>query len=112
MAIELEEKRNIAMGEQNTPEQLESIELVLEKLSVHHLDGDSRGTEIYCLQGILWVTQQGDGQDYILGSGDRFVVSRSGRVVIEAVSDAILRITPDKYLPTDIAKQVPIINRN
>ncbi|MGB9640011.1 MAG: DUF2917 domain-containing protein [Anaerolineales bacterium] len=115
MTIEIEEKRNIAYPESRTQERFEHgepFELVLEKLAVHHLDGDARGTEIACLQGILWVTQQDDGQDYILKSGDSLVVSHRGRVVIEAISDAILRITPDKYLPADRIKRNSIISRN
>lgn len=114
MAVEINEKRNIAHESiaQERLEQAEPFEMVLEKLSVHHLDGDARGTEITCLQGILWVTQQDDGQDYILNSGDSLVISRRGRVVIEAMSDAILRITPEKYLPADIVKRSSIISRN
>lgn len=115
MTIEFDEKRNIAYRESTTPEQTgqsEPIEMVVEKLSVHHLDGDARGTEIACQQGILWVTQQDDGNDYILNSGDSLVVSRRGRVVIEAISDAILHITPAKYLPADIVKRSSIISKN
>lgn len=115
MTVEIEEKRNIPSNETSAKErfeQAEAFEMVLEKLSVHHLDGDARGTEIACLQGILWVTQQDDGQDYILNSGDRMVISRRGRVVIEAISDAILRITPAKFLPADIVKRSLIINKN
>lgn len=115
MTIELNEKRNIAYRESTTqerPGQGEPFEMVLEKLSVHHLDGDARGTEITCLQGILWVTQQDDGNDYILNSGDSLVVSRRGRVVVEAISDTIVRITADKYLPADIVKRSSIISKN
>ncbi|MGB9673600.1 MAG: DUF2917 domain-containing protein [Anaerolineales bacterium] len=115
MTIEVEEKRNNLYSEnmlEEKPQIGEAVEMVLEKLSVHHLDGDARGTEIHCLQGILWVTQQDDGQDYVLQSGDSMVVSRRGRVVIEAINDAIVRITPAKFLPADIAKRSSIISRN
>jgi hypothetical protein len=90
----------------------ESMDEVLEKLTVRHLDGDRRGTEIACLQGILWVTQENDAQDYILHSGDSFVVTQRGRVVIEVISDAILRLTPGKFMPVDTIKNRSLIGNN
>jgi hypothetical protein len=33
--------------------------------------------------GRAWVTKSGDGNDYFVGAGQRHVVARSGRVVIE-----------------------------
>ena len=46
------------------------------------------GSTLYCDAGILWVTQAGDRQDYILTSGQKMKVSKRGKVVVEAMRDA------------------------
>ncbi len=43
------------------------------------------GSEIRCLEGILWVTQEGDPRDYILEPGETFVTHRKGKVVLQAL---------------------------
>lgn len=45
---------------------------------------------LYCLEGIVWVTQQGDMRDYLLKEGDAFVVSRPGLVMARAMTPASL----------------------
>ncbi len=46
------------------------------------------GGSVRVLQGRVWVTQAGDGGDYVLAAGERFVASRAGRVVVEALGGA------------------------
>lgn len=41
------------------------------------------GSVITVLGGIVWLTAQGDEEDYVLTAGERFVAERGGRVVIE-----------------------------
>ena len=41
--------------------------------------------QIVCAVGVLWITQAGDPEDYILERGERFTVTRSGRVVIQGM---------------------------
>lgn len=50
------------------------------------------GTVIFCKKGIVWVTQTNDLEDYILYPGDAFVSDRRGKVIIQAMRDAAVRI--------------------
>lgn len=45
-----------------------------------------RGAEIRCLEGMLWITQEGDFRDYILRAGDSFRTDRKGKVVLQALN--------------------------
>jgi hypothetical protein len=40
---------------------------------------------ITCLNGTLWITQEGDFKDYVLESGRSFWVTRPGSVVLQAL---------------------------
>lgn len=46
------------------------------------------GSTLFCNSGILWITQTGDRQDYVLMPGQKMTVSKRGKVVVEAVGDA------------------------
>ena len=47
-----------------------------------------RGTELRVLEGEVWITQEGDGQDYIVMAGTRFCSGSEGSIVVSALSDA------------------------
>jgi hypothetical protein len=51
------------------------------------VNGDRRGVKLRCLSGRVWITQPGDGTDYLLGAGREFMVTRAGKVVIQALTD-------------------------
>ena len=40
------------------------------------------GHVIRCLSGTLWVTQEGDARDHILGPGEEFAIESTGVVVV------------------------------
>jgi hypothetical protein len=46
------------------------------------------GSTLFCETGILWVTQAGDRQDYVLLPGQKMTVTKRGKVLIEAMRDA------------------------
>lgn len=46
------------------------------------------GTELRSLEGRVWITQEGDAQDYVVPAGMRYTAGRSGRVVVNAVDGA------------------------
>lgn len=48
---------------------------------------------IFCAQGSLWITRDGDRTDILLGGGDSLVCPRHTRVVIEALETAVVEIT-------------------
>lgn len=46
--------------------------------------------------GCAWITQAGDANDYFVSAGERHVVTRPGRVVIESLTpQAVLRVSPE-----------------
>ena len=52
------------------------------------MDGIRPGSTLFCDTGILWVTQTGDRQDYVLLPGQQMTVSKRGKVLVEAMRDA------------------------
>jgi hypothetical protein len=50
-------------------------------LSDHQLESGIR-----VMEGMLWITEEGDPGDYLIGAGDTFVATRRGRVVIESLT--------------------------
>jgi hypothetical protein len=50
------------------------------------------GATLQCDAGLLWVTQTGDRQDYILLPGDKMTVNKRGKVLVEAMRDADFHI--------------------
>jgi predicted nucleic acid-binding Zn finger protein len=47
-----------------------------------------RGTEVRVEHGLVWITQEGDGEDYIVAAGTRFCSGYSGNVVVSTLSEA------------------------
>ncbi len=45
---------------------------------------------LLCLEGQVWVTQEGDIHDYLLDAGDAFVVTQAGLVLVRAMTPARL----------------------
>jgi len=58
------------------------------------LTGDSRWRMIVCLRGVIWITQERDMQDYVLTSGEMFLVTLPGKVVVQGLQDAAVKFTP------------------
>jgi hypothetical protein len=58
-----------------------------------------RGSVIRTLQGRVWVTQEGDPQDYVVPAHGRFCAAREGLIVVSALADgtqiAIYRTEPE-----------------
>lgn len=48
------------------------------------------GQSIAVVQGMLWITQEGDRRDTFLSDGDSFVFSRRGTALAQAVTDTKL----------------------
>lgn len=53
---------------------------------------DRAGELIECLSGSLWITQDGDPRDVILGPGEGHVIDRDGLVLVYAFADAKLAV--------------------
>ena len=54
------------------------------------------GACIAVQSGRIWLTQTGDADDHFVDAGQRHVVARCGRVVIESFTQhAVLRVLPE-----------------
>lgn len=54
------------------------------------------GACIAVQSGRVWLTQAGDANDYFVDTGQRHVVTRAGRVVMESFTpQAVLRVLPE-----------------
>ena len=64
--------------------QIESPVLALAAGQSVALD-DACGTIIRPCEGTLWITQEGELEDFVVGPGEGFIVSRDGRTVLQAM---------------------------
>jgi hypothetical protein len=46
---------------------------------------DARGTTVKAKCGALWITEEGNPSDIVLGAGEGRVISRGGRTLIQAM---------------------------
>ena len=73
----------------NTKEKLQAAtDITLAKYKLWTMDGDRRGDVITCLNGTLWITQEGDLKDYVVETGRSFWVTRPGTVVVQALDNS------------------------
>ena len=61
--------------------------LALEAGQVLTLD-EAAGTRILSRSGTVWVTEEDNRTDHIVGPGDALIVARGGRTVIQALQPA------------------------
>jgi hypothetical protein len=86
--------------------QLKSAELRLKNGNLLTLD-DSQHVSVDCLEGSLWITQDGDPRDVILSAGRSFRIDRTSRVMVFATSDARLLISSKPAHISPTAKAAP-----
>jgi hypothetical protein len=53
---------------------------------------DPAGRTLAVLNGLVWVTQDGDPRDAFLASGETFEFDRPGLAIVEAMSDSRLAV--------------------
>jgi hypothetical protein len=49
---------------------------------------DAAGFRIQARTGTVWVTEEDDPRDHIIGPGDALVIERPGRTVVQALAPA------------------------
>jgi hypothetical protein len=87
---------------------LRNINFVLDSNSLWRIAGKLRGVRIECRLGRLWITQEGAPADVILQSGQSFVASNNGILVIQSVPSSTNR-TESLVADGDIAFGVAIV---
>jgi len=55
---------------------------------------DALGLEIRVTEGSLWLTQERDAQDHVIGTGGSFRIIRRGAVVLTALRGARMNFVP------------------
>jgi Protein of unknown function (DUF2917) len=73
--------------------QNKNVSLNLQPHQVRKLVGVIPGTIVSCDNGIIWLTESDDPQDYALRPGHRVVIRKKGDVLIEAVNESDLHIS-------------------
>ena len=58
--------------------------IALEPGQVVALD-DAQGTRIATRVGSVWVTEEGERRDHVIGPGDQMVIARPGRTLVQAL---------------------------
>ncbi len=53
---------------------------------------DGQGQVIRVREGMLWITQEDEGIDHILGVGGTFTIERRGRTLITALGDGLVEL--------------------
>lgn len=77
-----------------------TTEVELSAGGLWRLEGDNRWRMIVCQRGLVWVTQEGDLEDYVLMKGEMFIVTQPGKVLVKALDDACIEVTlPAKSPP-------------
>jgi hypothetical protein len=66
----------------------------IRKRKIFTVKGGRDGKEIICLCGTIWITQEGDGLDRILSSGDIYQSRIPGDIIIEGLDNSQVRISP------------------
>ncbi len=56
--------------------------------------GNNCWRAILCLEGVIWITQQGDLRDHVIAAGEMFLISQVGEVLVQGLVDARMQITP------------------
>jgi hypothetical protein len=64
------------------------------KGEILRVPGDGRGFRIECRSGKVWITQEGDPRDLVLARGEAAETEGHGLVLVEALSAALIRVTP------------------
>jgi len=66
----------------------------IHKKKIFIVKSGRQGKEITCIGGTVWITQEGDGQDRILTSGDIYRSRIPGDIIIEGLDHSQVRVSP------------------
>lgn len=88
-----------------------------------HRDGvivleDALGTQVSCLRGALWLTQEGQEDDVVLESGDSIALSSNGVTLVTALRESEVQVQEGpaghprlrrlaSWLPRSLSRMLP-----
>jgi hypothetical protein len=79
--------------------------ITLSRGSLHRIE-NSKGSEVFCLEGALWITQEGDPRDIALVAGRSFELDRKGVAVVYALRDAVITVgAPGHIAPASATRR-------
>jgi hypothetical protein len=62
---------------------------------------DAYGARVRSLRGTLWITQEGDSADHLVGAGEDFTVNRDGMTLVTAVEGPSTLVVTRPVLRSD-----------
>jgi hypothetical protein len=65
--------------------------------SIARVEG-AKGSQITCLDGVVWVTQANDARDIILARGQSFIIDRNGTTVVFAFKESAIAVGPAGHI--------------
>ncbi len=68
---------------------------------------NARGWQVRAVSGALWITQDGDRRDIVLGAGDQFLFCSAGLGLISALTQSVLIVDKGPSLGT-VAAATPL----
>lgn len=78
------------------------MELLLKARELVDLGDKLCGVGVVCLEGSCWLTQEGDGRDHILHSGNTFTVELCGQVIVTAYTSCRLQMIVARHTEQSI----------
>jgi hypothetical protein len=84
--------------------QLHAPSLSLEAGQVVTLD-DACGTRITTRTGTVWVTEEGDTRDHVVGPGEALVVTRNGRTLVQALKSSWISLVNGPCVPANDSQE-------
>ena len=75
-----------------------SVVKILKKGSVLRVKGNRSGQSIRCLNGTIWLTQQGDDADKVINTGETYLSNLRSFILVEALNDSLINISPEVML--------------
>ncbi len=67
------------------------MDIVLDNGEIVCIDGDARDLVVLCQSGRIWITQPGDFHDYMLAPGEKFIITRKGKIAVTAFDSSRMR---------------------
>ena len=68
----------------------------LAKDGLCRVNGARSNRAVRCLQGLLWITQEGDGRDRFLTAGEAYRTSLPGFVLVQALDESRIEVSYEK----------------